>query len=63
MTYSAVHLVGMENNQADYLSCLFPQHEWRTNCEVFACVECWWGPHMIDRFATARNALLPHFNS
>jgi hypothetical protein len=63
MTYSAVHLVGVENNQADYLSCLFPQHEWRTNHEVFVCIECQWGPHMINRFATTCNALLPHFNS
>jgi hypothetical protein len=63
MTYLAVHLAGVENNQANYLSHLFPQHKWRTNHKVFMRVKCQWGPHMINRFTTACNVLLPRFNS
>ena len=37
--------------------------DWSLNSEVFAQLDCKWGPHSIDRFASHYNAQVPRFNS
>jgi hypothetical protein len=60
---SAIHLPGLENSCADYLSRLYLQHEWQVAHCTFRNLDCHWGPHSIDHLAMVVNTLLPHFNS
>eukprot|EP01094_Clydonella_sp_ATCC50884_P005413 TRINITY_DN1434_c0_g1_i2.p1 TRINITY_DN1434_c0_g1~~TRINITY_DN1434_c0_g1_i2.p1 ORF type:complete len:654 (+),score=56.00 TRINITY_DN1434_c0_g1_i2:721-2682(+) len=56
------HIPGGLNTLADFLSRQHPVHEWRTTPASMEQVEARWGPHDVDRFATADNALCPRFN-
>lgn len=60
---TARHLPGLDNSRADLLSRLYPQHEWSLAGDLFRSLDRRWGPHTIDRMASARNAKLPRFNS
>ncbi len=60
---STIHLPGVENNCADHLSCLYPQHEWGIAHHIFKSIDRRWGPHTVDRMATTANTKLPCFNS
>jgi hypothetical protein len=53
---SAIHLPGVENNHADYLSWLYPQHEWAITQHLFHFIDQKWGPHMINHMATVQNS-------
>ena len=51
------------NQQADYISRLVDHDDWILNPQVFAMLDCIWGPHTIDRFADCYNTQLVRFNS
>jgi hypothetical protein len=51
------------NVAADGLSRLHDAGDWQLHPTVFAELDSRWGPHTIDRFATALNTHLPRFNS
>jgi len=57
------YLPGADNMVADHLSCLWPHHEWKLVPAMFCCLNQCWGPHIIDRTASASNSQLPCFNS
>ena len=52
-----------DNVQADELSRRHDPGDWRLNLDVFHTLDTLWGPHSVDRFATANNTHLPRFNS
>ena len=52
-----------ENDRADLLSRFVDKDDWSLNSEVFRDLDCKWGPHTIDRFASHYNSQLPRFNS
>ena len=52
-----------ENLWADYLSRMIDYDDWMLNPLVFNQLNARWGPFTVDRFAEARNAQLPRFNS
>ena len=60
---SARFLAGRFNGHADRLSRLSPLYEWSLRPRVFQFLDRMWGPHQIDRFASATNAQLPVFNT
>jgi len=60
---TATYLLGVDNTVADHLSCLWPHHRWQLAPEIFCHLNQCWGPHTIDRTASASNSQLPHFNS
>jgi hypothetical protein len=57
------HLPGLDNRRADYLSCLYPQHEWSLAPHIFQALDQKWGPQSINHMASAANKKLPQFNS
>ena len=57
------HIAGVQNVVADRLSRLQDKANWRLSPGIFHLVDCVWGPHSIDRFATYQNTLLPRFNA
>ena len=59
----ATHLQGSLNINADRLSRLSVHYEWQLNHNIFKYLDCLWGPHTIDRFATGLNSQLPKYNS
>jgi hypothetical protein len=61
----ARHIPGVENTHADALSRRTDRsaEDWRLNPSVFMMLDRRWGPHDVDRFASARNSQLPRFNS
>ncbi len=63
ITLVARHLSGVQNAQADYLSRVLFRHEWQLNPKLFTQLDRMWGPHHVDRFASATTALLPVYNS
>ena len=63
ITISAKFLAGKDNIQADYLSRLSPQYEWQLHPNMWRYIDCSWGPHTIDRFATMLNTQLSVYNS
>ncbi len=60
---SVIHLPSIENNCANHLSHLYPQHEWGVAHHIFKSINWRWGPHMVNHMAMTMNAKLPHFNS
>ena len=64
-TIEARHIPGVLNVHADALSRRSDRREedWRLNPTIFSDLDRQWGPHDIDRFASARNTQLPRFNS
>lgn len=51
------------NFKADALSHFLDKNDWSLNSEVFAQLDCKWGPHSIDHFASHYNAQVPRLNS
>ena len=51
------------NEQADSLSRSFDTDDWSVSKQFFEFANKTWGPFTIDRFANAKNAQLPRFNS
>ena len=51
----AVHIPGVRNVHADYLSRVFASCDWMLHPEVFAALDALWGPHTYDRMATRVN--------
>ena len=51
------------NEVADYLSCIVDLDDWQVSADVFSKFDVLWGPHTVDRFASAYNAHLMRFNS
>ena len=52
-----------DNTKADYLSNVIDYDDWQTTNEFFELIDSIWGPHTVDRFASADNAKLQRFNS
>ncbi|GLC39197.1 hypothetical protein PLESTM_000862900 [Pleodorina starrii] len=51
------------NEVADYFSKLKDGDDWKLNPVWFGVLDRKWGPHTVDRFASAGNAQLKRFNS
>jgi hypothetical protein len=49
------------NSLADHLSKSPDKDDWQLNPRLFAALDQIWGPHDLDAFASAQNALLPKF--
>ena len=60
---TARYLAGKDNQTADELSRLQPQHEWALHPAVFRKLDNMWGIHTIDRFASLENHLVQRYNS
>jgi len=58
----ATYLPGVDNMMADHLSSLWPHHEWQLSPAMFCRLNQGFGPHTIDRTASASNSQLPRFN-
>ena len=52
-----------DNVWADRLSRALDSGDWRLNPAEFRRLDRDWGPHTVDRFATANNSQLPRYNS
>ena len=52
-----------QNQYADYLSRIVDDDDWKLNPGVFMELECMFGPHSIDRFASFHDKQLERFNS
>ena len=63
MMITAHHISGVCNVESDALSRMPLRHEWCLHPAVFRQLECMFGPHSIDRFASFTTALLPLYNS
>lgn len=63
MEISCLHIAGVENIKADYLSRIVDPHNWTLNKDIFHVIDRMLGPHSIDRFANWTNHLLPKYNS
>ena len=37
------------NVRADLLSRFVDKDDWSLNCEIFALLDCRWGPHSVDQ--------------
>lgn len=58
------HWVPCEANlRADLLSRFVDKDDRSLNSEVFALLNCKWGPHFFCRFASHYNGQVPRFNS
>ena len=60
---SAKYLAGRLNVEADWLSRLTSNHEWRLNPAVFKYLDRLWGPHTVDRCASMATTQLVRYNS
>lgn len=63
ITLRARYIRSAANVWADKLSREMDSSDWQLNPCIFQYLDDRWGPHTIDRFATANNALVPRFNS
>ena len=59
----AKHLSGCLNTQADELSRLTDKYEWTLAEPMFHYLDRLWGPHTVDRFASALTTRLPKYNT
>ena len=62
VTLSARFLAGKHNTEADHLSRLIA-YSWKLHPNLFGYLDQIWGPHTIDRFASASNAQISVYNS
>ena len=62
VTLSACFLAGKHNTEADRLSRL-NAYSWKLHPNLFRYLDRIWGPHTIDRFASANNAQISVYNS
>jgi hypothetical protein len=51
------------NQQADKLSRIQDRDDWSIDQKSFDYLDCVWGPHSIDRFASSTNARLVRYNT
>ena len=51
------------NEKADYISRIIDHDDWQINPVIFHRLDCLWGPHTYDRFASPHNSQLPRFDS
>jgi hypothetical protein len=63
ITLKAIHIAGVENDLADFLSRFMETGDWATSWEAFHMLDQRWGPHTIDRFASWANHKVPRYNS
>ena len=63
ITIVARHLSGKLNTQADALSRMLDKHEWMLSRPMFLFLDSIWGPHTVDRFASATSAQLLVYNT
>ena len=63
ISITARHLSGKSNTRADELSRLRDKHEWMLSRPMFRLLDSVWGPHTIDRFASAVTTQLPKYNA
>ena len=59
----SISYVRSEDNIADAPSRLTGSDSWRLRASLFQELDEAWGPHTVDRFASASNYLVPRFNS
>ena len=59
ITLVAKHLSGRLNTQADGLSRAIDKHKWMLSRPLFQYLDSVWGPHTVDRFASAISTQLP----
>jgi hypothetical protein len=52
-----------KNQKADYLSKIIDFEDWGVTKTFFDFIDSLYGPHTVDRFASAKNNKLPRFNS
>lgn len=63
VSISCCHIAGKDNTGADSLSRLNDKFEWMLHPALFQLLDNMWGPHTIDRFASALTTQLDNFNS
>ena len=63
ITIVARHLSGKLNTQADRLSRAVDKREWMLARPLFRFLDTMWGPHTVDRFASATSTQLPVYNT
>ena len=63
ITIRARYLQGQKNQVADKLSRRLDHHEWMLARSMIAYLDSLWGPHTIDRFASALSTQLPKYNT
>ena len=51
------------NEKADYINRIIDHDDWQINPVIFHHLDCLWGPHTYDRFASPHNSQLPRFDS
>lgn len=57
------HIKGLRNVEADFLSRIIDNYNWRLHPKLFQMIDNMFGPHTIDRFASGINTQLTRFNS
>ena len=62
ITLISKHLSGKSNTRADQLSRVKDKHEWMLSRPAFRMLDSVWGPHTVDRFASATTRQLPVYN-
>lgn len=63
MILTAKWTTGKDNGHADHLSRTLSTYEWQLHPRVFHQIDCLWGPHTVDRFASETTAHLEVYNS
>lgn len=63
VTIQAKHIAGKQNTEADRLSRLPGQYEWRMHPKLFQFIDSVYGPHTIDRFASILTRQTKRYNS
>ena len=59
----AEYIRSAANTWADGLSRMKDDNDWRLHPRLLKEMDVRWGPHTVDRFATANNAHLPRYNA
>lgn len=57
------HIRGVDNTEADRLSRIPDQYNWKLHPRLFKMLDRQLGPHTVDRFASGVNTQLPRFNA
>ena len=57
------HVPSVDNVVPDRLSRLQDRQDWMLAPWAFQALDCLWGPHSVDRFASPANAQMSRFNS
>jgi hypothetical protein len=57
------YITSAANTWADKLTCHLESDDWQLEPSVIHDMDTQFGPHTIDRFASALNSLLPRYNA